>query len=385
MKVNLGMFTLVLFGCAPILLLGSDLQTGYRDSLVVGAVHNDALFVVPLNRRFTRATFSKRDLLSVDFVGSGGSNTDFPPRWKIDNNELIFNDTLPWFTQFRARRCRTGAVSLSGIGKVEPQFNKETHSYSYPIAALLDGAWVESDTPVDAIYSSMCDYINEKYEIGNDRFPFQHYEFFFDILPSKRKFDMIVLADGPLQLEMEQARKDAIGKPLPDGYDKPFPIHPKSIDSKRDLKPMLVFWEHNDKKQWVLTEKIEKPSFNERFWAYKIGTSYFFLTDSGKLYLARKPKEGDRKLEPIWDDKTKPIVGVITDTATNKVFLFGRNDKPAEKEAKGFYFELDEKPTALSFDPKKANAAKGDILLTAAEYARFLHAEKKVKIPSLDK
>jgi hypothetical protein len=184
---------------------------------------------------------------------------------------------------------------------------------------------------------------------------------------------------------MEKKRIDSIGKPPLQGMSKHPHVFLAFIDTKRDLKPMLGFWRRNDKKQWVLAEKIADPCFNERFWAFKRGDTYFFVTDSGKVYAARKPDKGDRKLEPLWVEKGKPVVAAITDTASGKTFLFGRNDKPGPKDAKGFWFELDEKLRPRPFDPKAVEAVRADLLKTVAEYARFLHAAKKLKLPALDK
>ncbi len=104
------------------------------------------------------------------------------------------------------------------------------------------------------------------------------------------------------------------------------------------------------------------------------------MTDSGKLYVARKPDKGERKLEEVWVDKKRPIHGAITDTASGKTFLFGAElaDSP-----QFFYFELSDKPEICKCDrPKLIDKRLPRSLDVSISYARILVADKKIKVES---
>ncbi len=147
---------------------------------------------------------------------------------------------------------------------------------------------------------------------------------------------------------------------------------------KEALKPMLGFWHLDERGQWALVDKVKNPCFNERFHVFPTGTAYYFVTDSGKVYISKKPDKGERTIEEVWIDKKRPINGAITDTASGKTFLFGAEliDSP-----KPFYFELSEKPQLCPFERRplidKSLPRSLDISLS---YAKVLLADKKIKI-----
>ncbi len=129
--------------------------------------------------------------------------------------------------------------------------------------------------------------------------------------------------------------------------------------------------------KWTAGEIIP-VDFREPFHVFAKGSSYFFLTESGRLYIAKKPEKGERKLEPIWTDKDKPIVAIIDDQDRGKVFLFGK-EKRAIINAQDFYFELDEKPRVKEFSPFDLKPVKhAEPLKTLLPYVNLL-AEKEKK------
>ena len=99
----------------------------------------------------------------------------------------------------------------------------------------------------------------------------------------------------------------------------------------------------------------------------------FFLKPSGPRTSARIP----RTMKAVWDDKERPVVGLISDADTNRVFLFCKADKGTDK---GLYFELAEQPRPLPYDLSALDAPKADeTVRTLFRYARFLVQEGKVK------
>ena len=93
--------------------------------------------------------------------------------------------------------------------------------------------------------------------------------------------------------------------------------------------------------------------FTEDFYVFKRGTDYFFVTESGKLYVAPPPKKGEksRTMKAVWDDAKRPIVAVLEDAERGKVWLFANDKNPG---AKGdLFFEMNEKVLPEVFDPAK--------------------------------
>src|SRR5205085_2422060 len=50
-------------------------------------------------------------------------------------------------------------------------------------------------------------------------------------------------------------------------------------------------------------------AFLEDFYVFKRNTDYFFVTQSGKLYIAAPPKKGEnsRTMKELWQDAKRPI------------------------------------------------------------------------------
>jgi len=99
---------------------------------------------------------------------------------------------------------------------------------------------------------------------------------------------------------------------------------------------------------WKREEIIPVP-FNEPFIVAAKGDSYFFCTESGKVYIAKKQPNGPRKVEVLWDNKELPIDLVFADNDRDKTYVFAKESK-AVINAKHIYFELDEKPKVVEFN-----------------------------------
>jgi hypothetical protein len=117
--------------------------------------------------------------------------------------------------------------------------------------------------------------------------------------------------------------------------------------------------------------------FRESFRVIGQGDDYFFVTQSGRLYRAPKPDKGtDRKMDTVWKDDQRPIVAFITDADADRSFLFCKPDK----DGKGVYFEMSDKPDPQSYDATKFPEVKPDDPLPAVlGYAKILVADKKIK------
>ena len=116
-------------------------------------------------------------------------------------------------------------------------------------------------------------------------------------------------------------------------------------------------------------------AFKEHFQAMPKGDDWFFLTSSGKLFVAKKPaKGGKRKNVLVYGDAKRPIRGTIVDAREQRRFLFLDTAKgPA-------FFELSDKPRFVVYDPKEAKMPTGDEPLRSIMHkARILAALGKIK------
>jgi hypothetical protein len=129
---------------------------------------------------------------------------------------------------------------------------------------------------------------------------------------------------------------------------------------------------------WVELDRLT-PAFTEPFRVLARRNGYYFLTDSGRLYRTgtRRVLTGRRDIEPIWDDKDRPVTHYLTDTDADRTFLFTKPAKPGEL---GVFFELSDKPEPKPYDLSKINASKAEEPLKGAlERARFLADQKLLK------
>jgi len=106
---------------------------------------------------------------------------------------------------------------------------------------------------------------------------------------------------------------------------------------------------------WKAVSDQRKPqtidsAFTEDFYVFKREADYFFVTQSGKLYIAPPPKKGEksRSMKALWDEAKRPIVAVLSDADNDKVWLFAKDKgKDAKRD---LYFEMREIIKPESFD-----------------------------------
>jgi hypothetical protein len=154
-------------------------------------------------------------------------------------------------------------------------------------------------------------------------------------------------------------------------WETEFAIEKKKNDKGRVIeKTIAVADERNP-------ETIES-AFAEDFYVFKSKAEYFFVTQSGKLYISPQPKKGEnsRAMRPVWDDAKRPINAIIEDADNDKVWLFA---KPKNAEAKlHAFFEMKPDIRAESFDPAKLKRVdvegRAKMLL---EYLPLISAAKK--------
>jgi hypothetical protein len=131
------------------------------------------------------------------------------------------------------------------------------------------------------------------------------------------------------------------------------------VKPKRYVEIWETLFRWDDKIQgWKTTadgknlEKIPAP-FAEDFHFFIRQSDYFFVTQSGKLYVAPSPKkdEKSRTISALWDDAKRPIVAVIEDADNDKVWLFAKDKNAGAKL--DLYFEMKDAIATKSFDPTK--------------------------------
>jgi hypothetical protein len=145
-------------------------------------------------------------------------------------------------------------------------------------------------------------------------------------------------------------------------------------------KRQVTVWEGRgkwlaDKVKWDVTwaeQEVIAADLNEQFTVFQQGADYFFVTDSGKAYIAKKREKGPRQAEPIWIDASRPIIGMIADVDRGETFVFAKN-KRAVIGAKDCYFALADKPRVVEFSPFDLTPVKApEPLRTVTQYARLL-------------
>ena len=403
--------TLLLFSCCGAAAPGGGEKKEVRSDtdLCVGVVHNGwayaadtALSLVRGDLLATGVPYQRLEPAGIEPEPS----VDFPPRWKFGCNEFMMVNASPHDGLLKGNHLRhlyTIGMPTATIDKRlmliqrdrKPNPNDDTVQFGETIefnGFRGDDLWFDTnDHLLNGIYRSMRSYVHDHKTNDADR-TFSDYEFFYDLVPVKASdgplkpgaCDFFVLASESLQLEIEKQRTNSVRKPLETEGE----AQPATRASggewekvKNPLKPMLGVWHKSDRGQWALVEQIKNPCFNERFHIFVQGTAYFFVTDSGKIYLSKKPEKGERTLEEVWKKPGQPIVGAITDTASGKTFLFGRKGKADAKDAKMFYFELSEKPELVDFTADVLVHKKmPEPLETVMSYAYLLIADKKIKI-----
>jgi hypothetical protein len=120
-------------------------------------------------------------------------------------------------------------------------------------------------------------------------------------------------------------------------------------------------------------------NFKERFRVFGKDRAYYFVTQSGKLYWSPKPaSRGTRKAASLWTDEKSPIRAVISDTASERTFVFTEPAKKDAKDGQRVYFELAEKIETKPYDRVPVDGL-AQRLKTVMEYAQVLVKDKKIK------
>jgi hypothetical protein len=156
-----------------------------------------------------------------------------------------------------------------------------------------------------------------------------------------------------------------------------------AVETRQRAQMLLEKLASGESKAERLTKEADKfekfPSlFVEDFMSFLRKDDYYFVTQSGKLYHAPPPKEGEksRTMKPLWTDAKRPIVAVIEDAGRDKVWLFA---KDKNKDAKlDLCFEMKETIRTETFDPAKLRPVnvegRAKILL---EYLPLISADPK--------
>ena len=108
----------------------------------------------------------------------------------------------------------------------------------------------------------------------------------------------------------------------------------------------------------VKNQETFDSAFTEDFYAFIRKNNYYFVTESGKVYLAPPPKEGEksRTMKALWDHAKRPIVAVIEDADHDKVWLFAKDKNAGAKL--DLYFEMKDTIQPQTFDPTKLTPSK---------------------------
>lgn len=128
---------------------------------------------------------------------------------------------------------------------------------------------------------------------------------------------------------------------------------------------------------WTEDEDAEQieVGFREPFQVLAKGEDYYFLTWTGKLYVAKKPAKGKaRKMQAAYDDPKRRVVTFLQDADGGRTYLFCKAAKPGERPT---FFELSEKPRPIAYDPP---ALKEKMHPDLAEVLRCARALDKLRL-----
>ena len=239
-------------------------RAGEQPPLAFGEVFDGRVFAVEDDAKILEIDWrgeEPQDHL-MDFFPTAATN-DFPPRWKIGFGALVITHSDLNGNQregMRTRDIKTCSLPLE---------NSDTMGIYLP--CFGQDPWCDTARDYNLIwymYECMRNYVNYRDKVYDDKYPFSHYEFFFDLVLEKpgacRYF---VLASEGLRTEHRGGAKDSIGKPPLKGTTG----HPAAINgssawehAKDPRKPMLGVWQKDKRGQWALVDKIKDPCFNER-------------------------------------------------------------------------------------------------------------------------
>ena len=119
------------------------------------------------------------------------------------------------------------------------------------------------------------------------------------------------------------------------------------------------YWDHFDK-HGDEVKPLPKPpdrqlrtgklpaDFTESFAAYTTGERDYFVTPTGKVYMAVAKGKTEVEVSAVWTDPKRPIAGVVQDHLTNDAVYgwgFVTNNRAPER----FYVKLEPKPVAVPY------------------------------------
>jgi hypothetical protein len=134
--------------------------------------------------------------------------------------------------------------------------------------------------------------------------------------------------------------------------------------------------------QWTeLKGEAFAPEFLEPFQVFGDERTWFIMTESGKLWVSRRPGKGQRLFYLYWIEAESPIRALLTDTASGQTFAFTEPVKGAT-EGRAVYFALADKPDPRPYQRKPVNRGNLSPALKAVlEYAQVLVADKRIQMP----
>jgi hypothetical protein len=118
--------------------------------------------------------------------------------------------------------------------------------------------------------------------------------------------------------------------------------------------------------------------FLEPFFIFAQKEDYYFLTQSGKLFIARAPEQGKRRqMEALWQDKSKPLTTFISDNDHQKAYCFSKSKDGKEE----FFFELAPKIQPQPVPRKEIQPVQVEQprLRTVLEYVQVLPSRQEKK------
>jgi len=108
----------------------------------------------------------------------------------------------------------------------------------------------------------------------------------------------------------------------------------------KGAKPYVLDWDKLENVgDWWKIQTVE-TTLDEPFYGFLHGGTYFFVTDSGRLYTTKKQEKGRTRLEEIRLPNNQQVVGILSEVQGDKTFAF----------TKDCYFELSLKPQLKKLD-----------------------------------
>jgi hypothetical protein len=199
-------------------------------------------------------------------------------------------------------------------------------------------------------------------------------------------------------------QKDTYWDFLPDGKDKGrlFVLSRAKYYGVFDVWDGKGTWSKEDelwKTNWSAkpTEQF-RSYFLDPFVMYAKGSTYLFMTPSGKYYLSEDPIERDKVLEhsldkgrrnahPHWktvrsgNSEEYPAHAVIVDVDADETYVFLRPPKEVDDKMTLNYFALSDQPEMEAYSRAQLKPVTLDEpLMTLVQYTQFLMDKGKIRI-----